>query len=742
MTTLPTRALSTRHWWLDATAGATTGRAAADGEPPPEALLTVRCHRRLRGPFTAAHFLLHQAVPQLIDEDSQLVAAARAAEVESIAPELMEIVPTPPQTLTNLAGARERTRFYPATRALRIAHGVAELLMDWARSAHPDGLTLAFRGLDDADPTDRDLVAVLLRRCDPAVLTVVVDGAGVADDLLGKALTAHAHRVPRLPRMDAELLPDSDHAQLYVDSDGTSDDARLRRAYDALPADERARRHTARAALLAGRDEPTLRLGAIPYHLERGTDPAGAGVEAIVEAVTTCFNKGFYEAVIELAGRGRALLSAAEPSRTYWNLTHKTGACLCYLGRGHDAFAYFEEMRRGSTTADAHMGTAYLMAMLYTRFLPKDDHDEDRALAWVNTAIAIADVHPDPRKRVLVRAFMRNARALVELHRGNVDGSLALVDEAMAITDADFGPDEQLLHRSVLLYNRAQVRGARGDHTGSLADYDEVIRRDPEYGDYYFERAAQQRALGRPRAALADYAAAIRLTPPFYEAHFNRADLLRELGDDAGALRDLDHALDLEPDHVDSLLHRADLQLTRGDLDRARADIERGLTLAPQHPQLLAAQGTLRSELGDTEGAYASYSAALRADPRCVAAWANRAVLAFDAGRAEQAVGDLDAALALTDDAELRANRAVALQSLGEHRRAAADLDHAVGSVDGHPDPELLYLRGVSRFALGDEAGARADWRAHCAAYDPAEASPHAEEIRARAGLVPREGAA
>ncbi|MFJ9037555.1 tetratricopeptide repeat protein [Streptomyces sp. NPDC102406] len=735
MTALPTR-VPTRHWWLEAAAETT------DAAPPPTAHFQVRCHRRLRGPFTAAHFLLHQAVPQLVARDSELVAAARAAEVEAIAPELMAIVPTPPQTLTNLADARERTRFYPATRALRIAHGVAELLMDWARAAHPRGLTLSFRGLDDADPTDRDLVAVLLRRCDPAVLTVVVDGAGAATDPLGRALAAHAHRAPRLPVVDAALLPDTDLAQLYIDMEGTSEDARLRRAYDALPADERARRHTARAALLAGRDEPTLRLAAIPYHLEHGTDPAGAGVAAIAEAVHTCFDKGFYEAVIDLARRGRALLDAAEPSRTYWNLTHKIGACLCYLGRGADAFAYFEEMRRGSTSADAHMGTAYLMAMLYTRFLPKEDHDEDRALAWVNTAISIADVHPDPDKRVLVRAFMRNARALVELHRGNVDGSLALVDEAMAITDSDFGPDEQLLHRSVLLYNRAQVRGARRDHAASLADYDEVIRRDPDYGDYYFERAAQHRALGNTRAALADYAAAIRLTPPFYEAHFNRADLLRELGDDAGALRDLDRALDLDPDHVDSLVHRADLHLSRGGLDKARADIEHGLSLAPAQPQLLAAQGTLRSELGDSKAAYASYSAALRADARCVAAWANRAVLAFEAGRAADAVEDLDAALALTDDTELRANRAVALQSLGEHRRAVADLDRAVAALDHDADPELLYLRGVSRFALDDESGGLADWHAHCAAYGSADASPHAEEVRARVGAAPREGAA
>ncbi|MEB3961400.1 hypothetical protein OKJ48_14250 [Streptomyces kunmingensis] len=117
-------------------------------------------------------------------------------------------------------------------------------------------------------------------------------------------------------------------------------------------------------------------------------------------------------------------------------------------------------------------------------------------------------------------------------------------------------------------------------------------------------------------------------------------------------------------------------------------------------------------------------------------------MLAFDAGRAGDAVADLDSALALSDDAELRANRALALQSLGEHRRAVADLDRALAVLDGDADPELLYLRGVSRFGLADDVGGAADWRAYCAAYGPGDTTPHAEAIRARAGAAPREGAA
>jgi tetratricopeptide (TPR) repeat protein len=374
-----------------------------------------------------------------------------------------------------------------------------------------------------------------------------------------------------------------------------------------------------------------------------------------------------------------------------------------------------------------------MMAMLYTRHLPPGDHDEFRALEWVNTAIAIADRHPDPHMRVFFGAFMRNARALVELHRGNPERSLALVNEAIAMTDADLGPDEQQLHRSVLLYNRAQILNALGDYGGSLHDYDVVISRDPEYGDYYFERAGVRRAADRHDEALADYASAVRLSPPFHEAHYNRADLLRELGDDDGALRDLDYAIVLDPDHVDSLVNRVDLLLERGETERARADIDAGLELDPGNASLLCARGSLLADSGDTDAAYASYTAALTQDPAFVAAWANRAVLSYSVGRPADAVADLDQAIELADDPWLRVNRAIALQDLDEHRRAVTDLDLAIAALQGG-DPDLFYRRGVSRHALGDLDGAFEDWRAHLEAYGPGGTSPHTEEIGLRAG--------
>ncbi|HEY2578647.1 MAG TPA: tetratricopeptide repeat protein [Streptosporangiaceae bacterium] len=638
-----------------------------------------------------------------------------------------------PQTLTDLASTEERTRFYPASRTERLSLGVAELLMDWARVKHPGGVVIAFRELDEADSTDRELVGVLVRRCDPSVVTVVAEVQDDVSGRFGQALASHTSRVGWRPLDRPPIPSDADLAQLFIDSDGTSKNPVLHRAYLDLPPDERARRHTARAEALAALDEPMLRMGAIPYHLEHGTAPASVGAEAILAAADRCFDRGFYKGAAELFRRARRLISRAELPKKHLHITNRLSACASYMQLSEDAFSYLAELRRDFTDPSAHLASSYNMAMLYTRHLPQEDHDEDKALEWANAAIVIADHYPDPRQRAFLGAFMRNARALVEMHRGNLDGARSLVNEAMGILDVDLEPHEHLLHRSVLIYNRAQLLASLGDPAAALRDYDEIIRRDPNWGDYYYERAAVRRALEQHDEALADYATAIRLSPPTYEAHFSRADLLRELGDDDGALRDLDYALVLEPDHIESLVNRADLLLARGEAERAREDIDRGLTLDPFNVHLLSACGALLADCGDNEAAYASYTAALGQDPGFVPAWANRAVLSYSAGQAAAAADDLSHAIELDDNAALRANRAVALQDLGEHQRALEDLDAAVATL-GDQDPDLFYRRGASRYTLGDLDGALADWRMHLAAYDPAETSPYITEIQQRGG--------
>jgi tetratricopeptide (TPR) repeat protein len=598
----------------------------------------LRSHRRLRGPYTAGGELLRHIVPELLSVDPALVKPASTAVV-AIAPDLEGAVPVRPQTLTDLAEGNERTRFYAVQRTRDLAYMVSELVLAWARACHPEGVTLRFWELAAADATDAQLFAVLARRCVPAGLTIIDAGARAPDAGPG------------------------DLVQRYIDADGTSTDPAQLAAYEAASDSDRRARHSRRARLLEDRAEPGAQLGAIPYHLEHGEDPAQA-VPWLIAGQNQAFREGFYEAALDLGRRGRALLPYAADPRMHNYLTKRVIGALTYLSRCDEAITVIDEHRRVTTEVAEQMNDAYMMAMIYTRHLDAARIDQDLALAWVNTALALAQGAP-PEKHAFFTAFMSNARALVELHRGNIGGSLRLVNESIRIADEHLGAEEHQLHRTVLLNNRARVLLGLKDYDGALRAFDEVLERDPEYDEPYFDRAVVHKARGDLDAALRDLDRAVALSVAFTDAYYNRADIRLDLGQEELALADLNTVLDIDPDYTEALLNRAALLIGAGDLDAAEADIARGLALRPQHAHLWSARGLLHSERGDEQAALESWATALDLDPELVEVYGNRAVLHYSAGRAAAAVADLDRALALSDTPELRANREVALQALG-----------------------------------------------------------------------------
>lgn len=113
-----------QHIWLQP-----DPQAALDEPSTRGVLIVAPCHRRRRGPYSGTGAVLRQIVPELLAKNVEMVAA-RSTEITASAPELVPNMPLAPQTLTNLAGPRERTRYYPADRTQRLAHGITELLLD------------------------------------------------------------------------------------------------------------------------------------------------------------------------------------------------------------------------------------------------------------------------------------------------------------------------------------------------------------------------------------------------------------------------------------------------------------------------------------------------------------------------------------------------------------------------------------------------------------------------------------
>lgn len=687
-----------RHLWL----------RTADREHVPDATgaepLTPRplsAHRRLRGPYTFGGGLARAIVPWALEAVPDLVRLHEVA-VLSMAPELRETVSATKETLTSLAVPKERTRFYSRLRTLRLAHAMTELVRDTVATGG-ERRTLVVRDVEAADPTDAELLSVLLRRVDPEIVTILVCTSGPVptEGPLPEALEefSAAIDVPAAEQGETPYDTAEARARAYVEADCLHGDQRLREAYDALSAAERVALHTARLAALEAAGEASLRLGAIPFHAERVGD--AEGVKALRIALDHCIDMGYYDATVDFGERGRVFVSADNDPENWWAFTTKMTTSLAALARPKEAEALYDDARATSDRVAVHQQAAYATAMLYTRHHEPDDRDHRRAKAWINQAIAFASLLPDLSDRAFSSAFYRNGLALIELHLGEPAKALDLVDEGLRLLDAALTEGEHRLHRSVLRYNRAQVLAGLGRVEEALTDYDAVIEVDPNYPEYHFDRAALLRRLGRDAEALADYDDAIRLSPPFPEAYFNRSVVRAGLGDVDGSLADLTETLALEPHNVDACVNRAELLMEAGRHVEAAVDVDTGLEADDARAELHVLRGHLSAE-EDATRARTAYDRALELDPELLGALTARAELAYGQGDLTAALADLDrAAGTRPDDPAVLFNRAVVLLDLGFGERALADLEVAAREAPDDPDvreklDELLGA-GVNR---------------------------------------------
>ena len=663
---------------------------------PPGLVPTVDAHRRLRGPYTAGGSIARALAPAAIETDPEVV---RRYDIEllSVAPELSPIVPNSRQTLTSMAIPTERARFSARMRTRRIANGLVEFVRDNLPAGQPRSLVV--ENVEHADPTDLEFLAALVRRIDPGRLTVVIctGHADPPDAELLSVLASHAD-TDRLGASSPDRGPAAHpagssaerrrrDAWAYVASDCTTDDPRRRLAYDAISPDERAQLHVRRAAELADLDCQSWRLGAIPFHLERGTDPAGAGLQALYAALGYCLDLGFYPSVVDYGCRALEIVDPNQQPDMWWMVTTDLTLALSILSRTRQAEQLYDQARVLSTDPTVHMAAAYGTAMLYTHYNDPGGRDEERAKAWLNSAVATASLIADPRERAFQTAVYQNGLALVEVHLGEPDDALRLVNECIERLDGEHRADEHGFQKSVLRHNRARVLASLGRLDEALADYAVVIGEDPNHAEHYLERANVLRRLDRPDEAVADYAKAIGLSPPFPEIYYNRGELRVAVGDLAGALADFSYVLELDPEFVDAYVNRAGLYLQAGDLDQAGHDAAAGLRRDPVNPHLWVVAGYVHLAHREYARAAAAFEHGLAAEPDMIAALSGRAQLAHETGRFEAAINDLGRAVALDPrDADLRYNRAFAFQSVGRWDEALADLDVAAELAPDDPD--------------------------------------------------------
>ncbi|MER7502935.1 tetratricopeptide repeat protein [Nonomuraea pusilla] len=387
-------------------------------------------------------------------------------------------------------------------------------------------------------------------------------------------------------------------------------------------------------------------------------------------------DEGFHHAMAEAGLEALRGMAYADDPRQWEVLVQRVAAALEAVEREDEARELYDRARRESTDPKHRATIAYGTAMLLVRHHDHARRDPEQALSWINEAVTITSLLPDPAERAFHLGFDLNGKALVELRRGRPDAALDLVQQAIDLAERHL-PDEHPVHRLVLYANRAQLTAAMGRPEQALADYDAAIALDPGYPDYYLDRGNLLLKLGRADEALADYESVMRLSPPFPEAYYNRAEVRYAAGDLEGARADLDHTLELDPAFTAAYVNRSGLCAAAGDTVQARRDAERGLELDPDNPYLLCVLGQVEAAEGRAAEALAAFDRALELDQDLVPAWAGRGELAFGRGEHDAAVADLSRALKLEETAELLFNRAVAHRAAGRAEEARADLRRA-----------------------------------------------------------------
>jgi tetratricopeptide (TPR) repeat protein len=694
------------------------GAAGRDTDLPPLLAPAIDAHRRLRGPYTVAGTLIRAIAADAVRRCPGLVAA-HDIEILTVAPELRGTVATSHETLTSLAVPAERTRFYSRMRTLRLAHGMAEFLRDYVLITVSHPASLIIDRIDQADPTDQEFVSILVRRLDPALITLVI-GTGTDPDPvspLGAALVRYAHTQlqagPNPVDLDAAAgladEPPPDRARQYVNSECTEagqSGKLLRAAYEGLTELERAGLHDERAAALEALGEQSLELGAIAFHREHGSDPAKA-VLALRTGLDYCINMGFYEATVDFGKRGRALIDWAAQLDHWWAFTTKMTTSLAALGRPEEAEALYDEARAFSDSPSIHMQAAYATAMLYTRHHDDARKDDNKAMSWINEAIAISKLLPDPGERAFSTVFHQNGRALIENHMRRPEEALRLVSEGLDLLAQELDQDAHRLHRSVLRYNRAQVYAGIGRFEEAVTDYTDVIAEDPNYSEYHFDLGNLLRKLGRDDEALAEYETAMRLSPPFPELYYNRADVRAAYGDWDGAIADFRYVLEIDPEYADAHVNLAGLLADLGAAEEAGRVADEGLAVAPDNPHLHCLRARLDLEAGNTKEAAAALEHALTADPGLAEAWALRGMLSYQEGDPAKALEALSHALELKPDPAVHFNRGSIHAEAGHWELAATDFTAAI-ELDPD-DPDTWRHRATCRTRLGQTETAAED---------------------------------
>jgi tetratricopeptide (TPR) repeat protein len=602
-------------------------RLLAGGE-----LFILRCHFDEGGPWAGTRDLFRALLPRLESAAADLLAR-HDYELVHVLPELKPTLGVRNPTLTDLASKEERVRNYPADRALRIVHGLIDLVI--ALKERTPGTALATWALlcidyDHAGHITRLFLQELMRRAGTRLrlLLIPVSGAGQAPSF-----------PPSLPVRE---LPFDIEPPEVSGQPGEAEAAEIAKALEAEVRED--------ILFSTGKIPDLIRLWKIARRPEKTYEWQYKALHA--------FNTlGLYADAIRYGEPARELLQSLAGRRSpgRWGVFFKLFMCYTATNDLESArrIAAEDVLTDAGDPAEAAMRIrlCYLMAMLHARYLPVRDLATGER--YLELGLTYLDKAQLPESEHFFQfVFNRNGLAMIRSFQGRQEEALDLCREGYELLERHLDPQQHRLHRSVLLYNMAQVYSQSAAFDRAIEYYSAAMRMDPNYSEYYNERGNLLLKLGRLEEAYQDYRRAIALGPPYFEVWSNLGQCCR----------------------------------VRGRMEEAISAYDRSLDLQPDQPMVWVVRAQALEALGRLDEAIAAYSSALRLQPALWPAFAGRAVLLYEQGKVDECLADLDQAIALApEEPEIYQNRAIARSDLGRFEETARDLQRY---LELRPDAE------------------------------------------------------
>ena len=430
-------------------------------------MLLLDCNFDRGGPWAGVNDLFSCLLPEITEARPDLLDA-HSLELVYVLPQLRRSLTVRSPSLTDLAGPEERTRNYAADRAVRIVHGLIELLDKWKHYSQPTGL---WRLVCDSYDTGGAMATcffqeLIRRRSEKFQLTAAVQpGHGTTiRSTFSPSLSVETVRLD-LPPTTAKELSSSEAERIATDLEHK-----------------------------IGNDQIELQIH-LPTLLNLWT--VAERPEKLFELRRFGLYKyntlGMYADSIRY-GAGLVDLAcqyAADDEHQQWAIVLKL--LMSYLGQQDVDTCLELAEKHGARLVTHHPEWQgqfyYMLGMFYGRY--KKPRDYVRAEELLDLGIKAIEGSPlPPGDRHFQYVFNRNGLAMIRNFQGRHQEAIELCKSGILRLNEHLSADKHRLHRSVLLYNIAQVYVATGAHAEAISYYSAAIEMDPNYSEYYNERGS------------------------------------------------------------------------------------------------------------------------------------------------------------------------------------------------------------------------------------------------------------